>query len=206
MIDEPSLQISASSGYNTSMTIDIKFLGPLAHLAGKWQGSVGDDTAPDDDRGIEKNAFREQIIFTPTGVTMNHEQTLYGLMYERIAWRLREEQPFHHQLGYWIWDPGAKQVMHSFMIPRGMTVLAGGTAEADSSVVSVSAVLGSTTFGICSNPFLDREFKTIRYDAKLTFHSPHSLSYEEDTQIQIQGQQNVFHHVDKNSLEKTKDS
>ena len=187
------------------MNIELKFFGPLAHLAGTWQGSVGDDTAPDDDRGIEKNAFREQVIFKPTGVTMNHEQTLYGFSYERTAWRLREDEPFHHQLGYWIWDAGTKQVMHAFMIPRGMTVLAGGNAEPDSSVLSVSAVLGSTTFGICSNPFLDREFKTIRYDARLIIHSPHSLSYEEDTQIQINGQERVFHHVDKNSLEKTKD-
>src|SRR5262245_12306700 len=130
------------------MTIELKFFGPLASLAGTWQGSVGDDTAPDDDRGIEKNAFREQIIFTPTGIAANHEQILYVLNYERTAWRLREEEPFHKQLGYWIWDPAAKQVMHSFMIPRGLTVLAGGSAEADSTVLNVSAVAGSATFGI----------------------------------------------------------
>jgi hypothetical protein len=180
--------------------------GPLTALAGTWQGSVGDDTAPDDDRGVEKNSFREQMVFTPLGPAENHEQVLYVLSYTRTAWRLREDAPFHLQLGYWLWDPAAKQVMHSFMIPRGLTVLAGGSAEPDSKVLRVSAVYGSPTFGICSNPFLDREFKTVRYDASLSFNSPWSLTYEEDTQIQIKGQDAVFHHIDKNSLEKAKEA
>src|SRR6516162_11547854 len=38
------------SGYKVSMTIDLKLYGPLAFLAGTWRGSIGDDTAPDDDR------------------------------------------------------------------------------------------------------------------------------------------------------------
>ncbi len=182
--------------------MNLQVYGPLAALAGTWQGAVGDDTAPDDDRGVEKNAFREQIVFTPLGPAMNHEQVLYTLSYVRTAWRLREREPFHLQHGYWLWDPAAKQVMHSFMIPRGLTVLAGGAAEPDARILRVSAVNGSPTFGICSNPFLDREFKTIRYEATLSFNSPSFLSYEEDTQIQIKGQDAVFHHVDKNSLEK----
>src|SRR5262249_26434468 len=146
-----------SSRYNRTMTIDLKLYGPLSRLAGTWQGSVGDDTAPSDDRGTEKNAFREQVVFTPVLPTVNHEQTLYVLGYTRTAWRLREEEPFHQQVGYWMWDPAAHQVMHSFLIPRGTAVLAGGSAEVDSSILRVSAELGSPTFGICSNPFLDRE-------------------------------------------------
>jgi hypothetical protein len=185
--------------------MNIELYGPLFPLAGTWQGSLGDDTAPGDDRGVEKNSFREQMIFTPLGPAMNHEQVLYVLSYARTAWRLREDAPFHLQMGYWLWDPAAKQVMHSLMIPRGLTVLAGGSAEADSRVLRVSAQYGSSTFGICSNPFLDREFRTVRYDATITFNSSHSLSYEEDTQLQIKGQDAVFHHVDKNSLEKTKE-
>ena len=87
-----------------------------------------------------------------------------------------------------------------------MTVLAGGNAEPNSTILQVSAALGSPTFGICSNPFLDREFKTIRYESKVTFHSNQSFTYEEDTQIQIKGQDAVFHHIDKNKLEKTNES
>ena len=182
--------------------INLELYGPLAPFAGGWHGVSGDDTAPDDFRGVEKNAFREEIVFEPIGAAVNHEQSLYVLSYSRTAWRIGEDEPFHKQLGYWIWDPGAKQVMHSFMIPRGLTVLAGGNAEPNATTLRVSATLGSPTFGICSNPFLDREFKTVRYEATLIFHSPQQFSYEEDTQIQIQGQEALFHHIDKNRLEK----
>ncbi len=187
------------------MSTDIKLFGPLAGLVGTWQGSMGNDTALDGGRFPENTPFREQLVFTPIGPAVNHEQIVHVLSYTRTAWRLREDAPFHLQLGYWLWDPAAKQVMHSFMIPRGLTVLAGGDAEADATVLRVSAVVGSPTFGICSNPFLDREFRTVRYDSTLTFNSPYSLSYEEDTQIQMKGRDAVFHHVDRNSLEKAKD-
>ena len=184
--------------------IDLEAFGPLAVLAGTWQGSMGDDTAPGDDRDVEKNAFREQIVFTPMSPTANHEQLLFVLSYTRTAWRLKEEDPFHQQLGYWLWDPTAMQVMHSFMIPRGMTVLAGGSADADSTILKVAATQGSPTFGILSNPFLDREFKTLQYQATLTLNGSQSFMYEEDTEIQIKGQRATFHHVDKNRLERTK--
>jgi hypothetical protein len=182
--------------------VDLSLFGPLAQLIGTWEGSAGDDTAPGDDRGTEKNIFKELFIFTPFGPANNHEQTLYGLNYNRTAWRLTEENPFHEQIGYLLWDADAHQVMHSFMIPRGMTVLAGGTASADSKVLKFSATLGSPTFGICSNPFLDREFKTVKYESTITMSNETTFSYEEDTQIQMKGKPSLFHHVDKNTLKK----
>ena len=181
---------------------NLDLYGPLAQLIGTWRGSVGDDTAPDDFRGIEKNAFREEMIYAPAGPAVNHEQTLYVLSYTRIAWRLKESDPFHAQMGYWLWDPAKKQVMHSFMIPRGLTVLAGGDADLDSTSFVVRATRGSTTFGICSNPFLDEEFRTVAYESQTSFPRPGLFSYREDTQIQIKGQKELFHHVDQNTLEK----
>ena len=192
----------ANSGYNRLMTNDLKLFGPLGILVGTWQGAVGHDTAPDRERLPENTPFREQFVFTPVGPVGNHEQIVHVLSYTRTAWRLREDGPFHLQSGYWLWDPLAKQVMHSFMIPRGLTVLAGGNAEPDATVLRVTAVVGSSTFGICSNPFLDREFRTVRYESTLTFNSPHSFTYEEDTQIQMKGRDAIFHHSDRNSLEK----
>ena len=35
----------------------IKNLGPLAPLAGIWEGEKGDDVAPSDDRGTETNKY-----------------------------------------------------------------------------------------------------------------------------------------------------
>ena len=100
-------------------------LGPLAALAGVWEGDKGDDVAPSDDRGTERNKFRERMTFEPFGPTRNHEQTLYGLRYSTVARRIGEDAPFHEETGYWLWDPDAKQVLRCFIVPRGVTVLDG---------------------------------------------------------------------------------
>lgn len=179
-------------------------LGPLARLVGVWEGDKGDDVAPADDRGIESNKYRERLTFAPTGAVNNHEQTLYGLRYSTTAWRIGESTPFHEELGYWLWDAKEKQVLRCFMVPRGVAVLAGGTAEPNAKQFSLAADVGSSTYGICSNTFLDREFKTIRYELKVTVHSDDSFSYEEDTQLQLKGRKELFHHRDKNTLKKVK--
>jgi hypothetical protein len=72
----------------------LKYLGPLAVLAGVWEGDKGDDVAPSDDRGTERNQFRERMTFEPFGPVNNHEQQLYGLRYSTVAWRLGEDAPF----------------------------------------------------------------------------------------------------------------
>jgi hypothetical protein len=41
-------------------------LGPLAPLAGVWEGEKGEDVAPSDDRGTEHNKFHERMTFEPT--------------------------------------------------------------------------------------------------------------------------------------------
>ena len=175
-------------------------LGPLAQLAGVWEGEKGDDTAPSDDRGTEKNLFRERIVFEPMGPVDNHEQQLYGLRYSLTAWRLGEDDPFHEERGYWLWDAKEKQVLRCFIVPRGVSVIAGGTVEPGAQSFELSADVGSETYGICSNQFLDREFKTVRFELKVTVHDSDSFSYEQDTQLKIKGQDNVFHHIDKNTL------
>ena len=78
----------------------IPHLGPLAALAGIWEGQKGEDVAPSDDRGTERNHFRERMTFDPMGPVRNHEQTLYGLRYATMVWRIGEADPFHEELGY----------------------------------------------------------------------------------------------------------
>jgi len=181
----------------------IKNLGPLAPLAGIWEGDKGDDTAPAGDRQTETNKFRERITFEPMGPVNNHEQVLYGLRYTTTAWPSGASDPFHEELGYWLWDAQTKQVLRCFIVPRGVTVLAGGTVEPDARSFELAADAGSETYGICSNPFLDKEFKTVRYQLKVTIHDDQSFSYEEDTQLQIKGRKDLFHHIDKNTLKRT---
>lgn len=183
------------------MSTDIlEKLGPLAGLAGVWEGEKGDDTSPSPSRDTEKNPFRERITFEPFGPVNNHEQILYGLRYATTAWRLGASDAFHEEHGYWMWDAAAKQVFRCFLVPRGIAVIAGGTVEPDARTFALQATLGSTTYGICSNPFLDREFRTERYELQVTLHDDGSFSYEEDTQMRMRARADLFHHVDKNTL------
>lgn len=178
----------------------LKHLGPLAALAGVWEGNKGDDVAPSDDRGTERNQFRERLTFEPFGPVNNHEQQLYGLRYATVAWRLGEEAPFHEETGYWLWDGAAKQVLRCFIVPRGVTVLAGGTVAPDAKAFTIEAEAGSDTYGICSNKFLDQEFKTVRYELTVTVHDRDSFSYKEDTQLKMKGRKDLFHHTDANTV------
>jgi len=175
--------------------------GPLALLAGIWEGQTGEDLAPDDSRvGVEKNNYRERLVLHPIGRIDNHDQKLYGLRYSTMAWRIGEKDSFHEEVGYWLWDSQRQIVMRSFIVPRGVTVLAGGLVEPSALSFSLSASLGSPTFGICSNPFLDQEFKTIKYELHLTIHDENSFSYDEDTHLSIKGMSEIFHHTDKHQL------
>ena len=175
-------------------------LGPLDGLVGIWEGEKGHDESPDDDRaGTEVNKFREQIRFEDLGLVENHEQKLYGLRYATTAWRLGASDPFHEELGYWLWDAAEGQVLRCFMVPRGVTVIAGGSATADSTSFDLSAELGSATYGICSNRFLDREFKTVAYTLHFEKRGD-EIHYREDTVMEMPGRSEPFHHTDENTL------
>jgi hypothetical protein len=151
---------------------------------------------------VEHNQYRERLSFEPFGPVNNHEQTLFGLHYATMAWRLGEADSFHEERGYWLWDAKAEQVLRCFMIPRGMTVLAGGTVKADAREFELFAERGSPTYGICSNQFLDVEFKTVRYELKVKIIDDQTFSYAEDTQILMKGRTDIFHHTDSNTLKR----
>ena len=64
------------------------------------------------------------------------------------------------------------------------------------------ADLGSTTYGLCSNKFLDEEFQTISYEVKFEMISETEFKYDENTRIKIRGRDKVFDHTEKNTLER----
>lgn len=181
-------------------TEETEGLGPLSSLVGVWEGDKGLDTAPSDERGTALSNYREHTVFEPTGRIDNHEQVLYGLKYSMMAWRLGAENRFHEELGYWLWDAASKQVFRCFIVPRGISIIAGGTVEPDATTFELAADVGSETYGICANQFLDHEFKTVRYELKVTVHDPDSFSYYEDTQLRVKGHDELFHHTDENLL------
>jgi hypothetical protein len=196
----PRWDLKASSRSKSMTDEAIENLGPLAVLAGAWEGEKGGDTAPSPERSTAHRKFRERMTFDPIGRVDNHEQMLYGLRYATTAWPEDSEDPFHEEVGYWLWDAGRQQVMRCFIVPRGVTVLAGGTVAPDATNFRLAAEVGSETYGICSNLFLDDEFKTIRYEFEVTIHDPDRFSYAENTVLQIKGQRECFDHKDENTL------
>ena len=40
--------------------------------------------------------------------------------------RADESDPFHTEVGYWLWDGATGEIVRGFVVPRGITVLAGG--------------------------------------------------------------------------------
>lgn len=179
-------------------------LGPLATLVGTWEGNKGEDRAPSPERGVENNKFREVMSFEVINEVDSHEQILNGLRYRTTAWENEATEPFHEEVGYWLWDAQAQQVMKCFLIPRGVSVIAGGTSTETAEEFTLSAELGSPTYGICSNLFLDKEFKTVKFDVTVKYIDHDSFSYDETTLLQIKGQKELFKHTDKNILTRVK--
>ncbi|MEN8179324.1 MAG: heme-binding beta-barrel domain-containing protein [Pseudomonadota bacterium] len=176
-------------------------LGPLAPLAGIWESSQGIDVSRIHSKETTTK-FREKIVFEPLGPVINGPQELYGLRYSTVCWRLEEENPFHEELGYWLWDKDREQVLRCFMVPRGVLINAGGYVEDNRKSFHLEAEVGSETYGILSNRYLDDSYKTKRYTLDVTIHDDGAFSYKEDTQLWIPVDQEIFHHTDQNTLVK----
>ncbi len=178
----------------------LRNLGPLAPLAGAWEGQ-GQDLHPVADGG-EEEPYRERIEFVPIDPQANGPQLLYGLRYHVHVNKLDEVPTFHDQVGYWLWEPATRTVIQTVAIPRGQVALASGVAEPDARRFTVKATLGSPTSGISSAPFLHENFRTLEYSLTLTLEADGTLAYEQDTVLQVAGRPEPFHHTDQNRLRK----
>jgi len=152
-------------------------LGPLAALVGTWEGDEGLDVAYSNDRGeIGETKYRERTTFSPFGPVDNGAQHLFGLDYRTAAWRVGEDDPFHTEVGYWLWDSATNEVLRGFVVPRGITVLAGGTATADATSFTLMARPGDPNYNIGENKYLTQHASTLSYDATITINDDGSVS------------------------------
>ena len=138
-------------------------LGPLARLAGVWEGKRGVDINPKAE-GPEKDPYIERYEAHPTDGQTNGPQLYYGLRYHAHIVQPGEVETFHDQVGYWLWEPETGNILLTGSIPRGQTFIAVGNAPADAKEFTVKAVRGSLTNGIISNPFLERSFTTESFE------------------------------------------
>jgi hypothetical protein len=176
----------------------LKNLGPLAALAGVWEGE-GLDRHPVAEGG-EDERYRERMVFEPIDPQTNGPQLLYGLRYHVHVNKLDEAMTFHDQVGYWLWEPATGTILQTVAIPRGQVALAAGKAEPGARRFTVKATLGSPTAGIVSAPFLHQNFRTLEYSITVTANADGTIGYEQDTVLQIAGRPEPFHHTDRNTL------
>lgn len=176
-------------------------LGPLAAMAGVWEGTRGLDVNPKAD-GPERQAYVEHIELQPIDPQMNGPQLLYGLLYHTRITKPNEVETYHSQVGYWLWEPATETITHTLAIPRAQVALAFGTAKPDAKTFEVIATRGTTGYGICSSPFLEHAFRTDSFRMKITINANGGWSYEEDTILMVRGQTEPFHHTDRNTLTK----
>ena len=174
-------------------------LGPLAPLAGIWEGEKGEDIKPTED-GAATQRYIERIELMPIDPQMNGPQLLYGLRYHTHIVKPGEVEMYHDQIGYWLWEPATGRILHSLTIPRGQIALATGKARADASAFTVKARRGKTENGICSGIFLEENFRTERFEMTVTVHGPDSWSYTQNTVLKIKGVGKPFDHSDSNTL------
>jgi hypothetical protein len=175
--------------------------GPLAALIGEWEGNEGVDVAYANTRGeIGETKFREKTSMKPFGPVENGKQVLYGLDYRMAAWRGDEENPFHTEVGYWLWDAADQQVMRCFMVPRGSVLIAGATAAPDAKSFDLVADCGSEVYGILSNPFLAQKARTAKFVCTITVHDDGSWSYDETSTVEHAAHGATIAHTDRNTL------
>ena len=189
-------------------------LGPLRPLAGIWTSAQGADVHPVDPgsdtegpvaegpiaEGIEHSVFVERYELHPIDRQTNGPQLFYGLRYHTHIVKPGEVETFHDQVGYWLWEPAARMVLHMLAIPRGQVVFAAGHAEPNATEFEVAATLGSEAYGILSNRFLDSAFRTVSFHMRVTVNDDGTWSYEEHTKLRLPDRQDLVDHVDRNTL------
>lgn len=190
--------------YTEPSNVDINTLnnlGPLRPMAGVWEGKRGLDIKPKAD-GPRKQAYVERIELQPIDPVTNGPQLFYGLRYLIMVQKPEQVKTYHEQVGYFLWEPATNTVIQTLAIPRGQIAMASGVVAPDAKTFELVARQESDTYGIRSNPFLEYGFRTVEFRIKVTINDDGTWGYEEDTVMMIRGQEEPFHHVDRNLLNK----
>jgi hypothetical protein len=114
-------------------------------------------------------------------------------------WRGDEQNPFHTEVGYWLWDAATGELLRGFVVPRGITVLAGGVASPEATEFTLKAAPGDPQYSIGENKYLASNASTLSYEVTITTGAD-TWSYREDTILKMREMDEPFHHTDANTL------
>ncbi|MCP4122324.1 MAG: FABP family protein [Bacteroidetes bacterium] len=177
--------------------------GPLEALIGTWKGDKGTDIAPDP-AGDENNPYYETIVFEAAGDVNNAKtQNLSVVRYQQTVQRKSNDEVFHNEVGYWLWDANSQMIMQSYTIPRGVCVIAGGFFEGeikkDETDLFVAAAADDPDWGILEAPFMKLNAQTTKFEHSIKVNG-NKMTYSELTVVKIYG--TTFNHTDDNKLTK----
>jgi len=179
--------------------------GPLGGLAGEWESDQGGlDTAFSHSEGkVLGTPYKEKCSLKPFGPVDNGNQHLYGLDYKSAMWRGSEENPFHTEVGYWLWDSATGEVVRGFVVPRGITVLAGGSCAPDAKEFTLRAAQGDPQYTIGENKYLAKNASSLSYEVTITVGDD-SWSYDETTLLRMNEFDEPFSHTDHNTMRRVR--
>jgi len=179
--------------------------GPLDALIGDWEGEGGLDRAFSHSKNeVLDTPYLEKLSMKPFGPVDNGSQALYGLDYKTAMWRGSEDNPFHTEVGYWLWDAATGEVLRGFVVARGITVLAGAIGvEANATSFTLTARSGDPRYGICENAYLGEKASSQAYTVTITSNDDGTWSYAEETTLRMAEFGDPFAHTDHNTLRKT---
>lgn len=201
------LQRTARGGAGMAKVLGPQKLGPLTPFVGEWEGDVGVDVSyhnKDDETG--KTGYFEKAWFHPIPIVENGDQNMQGLNYGMTAWRHGEEamDPFHDECGYLLWEKATGQVMRCFAVPRGIAILAGGTAKAHDKTLTFTAEPGEGAYGLCQNKHLLAKATLGTFASTFTFKDDGTLTYTSDLVLNLTATGEKMHHTDTNNLHRVK--
>jgi len=174
---------------------------PLTGLIGIWKGDKGIDLAPKPEED-ENNPYYETLTIEPVDIEIENaeEQELTAVRYHQIVREKANDEVSHSETGYWIWDNNEDTIMCAFSIPRGVSLLAGGSyikADNDKLVFNVKAELNDPNWGIVQSPFMEKKAKTLAFTREFRL-SGNTLIYSQESSLDIYGK--LFSHTDDNTL------
>ena len=116
--------------------------------------------------------------------------------------RKSNDQVFHDERGYLLWDAENKTIIQSFTIPRGVAIVAGCLYVGDPNAKEVTFELHASEKGdwnIAQSPFMRDNAKTTSFMHLVKVYD-NKLHYTETMMLDIYGRD--FEHTDENTLTK----
>lgn len=175
---------------------------PLTKLIGTWEGDVGVDVSPGQSGSgspagtAATTPYYEKIVISNgAGATNASVQDLVTVRYHQMVFKKSDNQQFHDQVGYLIWDKKNNKIYNSFCIPRAVCAV----AEGDLKDVN-EFTMSSKANNIAESSFMIKNAKTNTFTITLKYNKDGTLSYTQITDIFIYGE--PFSHVDASVLTK----